>query len=494
MSEQEAKQALQSLFDQTQPMQKVRRGLLGDSNGTVMVATRPGWAYIRYHAPSTTLSIVRYLIPEQLSDGTPVVVGKRHPGDAYEQVLGVDWAMYAWAPTDSTVNQHATPAIDLSDLSPGKVVPTDPVSLSVDVRAFLYVNGDNAVEYGGGAIDLTANVPGIAGHRYVLVYMDLSTDSLAAENGAIVALGVNAVAPAVPENGLPLGIVDLEQAQATITGDDIWQYKAMYDSVGAAMALALLSDYAQGYIIRGGAADWEAYDANDDAQILVGDGTDINSVPVTGDLTLDNAGATVVTALQGNDVQDHAPLDGEVLVWSAGNSRWEPGHAPPIEPIYVRASQMWPSTTNGCAALAQTELGTNDVDIQTLDFDPGADEFAQFSLWMPEEWNAGTITYQVVWTAAAGTLTDEVEWNLQGRAYADSDALDQAWGASVEVADALITLDDLHETAESGAVTLAGTPVAGEWCMFRVWRDGVNDTLNDGDGKLLGIKLFYTKA
>lgn len=241
MSEEEAKRALQSLFDRTQPLQMVRRGMLGDSNGTVMVASRPGWAYIRYREGQ--LSIVRYLIPEQLPDGTPVVVGKRHPGDAYEQVLGVDWVMYATAPTEAEVGQHATPAIDLNDLSPGRVVPTDPASLAVDVRAFLYVNGDSAVEFGGAALDLTASVPGAPGHRYVLVYMDLDADVLDAENGDIVALGADASAPDVPENGLPLAIVDLEQAQATITEDDIWQYKAMYDSVGTSdVVLVIVHD------------------------------------------------------------------------------------------------------------------------------------------------------------------------------------------------------------------------------------------------------------
>jgi len=92
----------------------------------------------------------------------------------------------------------------------------------------------------------------------------------------------------------------------------------------AATDLETLSDYVRGFIIRGGATEWEAYDANDDGQILVGDGTDINSVPVSGDATLDNTGAVVVIALQGRDVQDHAPVDGEVLTWISSNSRWEP--------------------------------------------------------------------------------------------------------------------------------------------------------------------------
>ena len=231
MSEHEARQALQSMVDQLQPVQRVRRGLLGNSLGTVMVTDRPGWAYIRYHAPSTALSIVRYLLQQQYPDGTPVVVGKRHPDDAFEQVLDVDWTMYASAPTSSSVTQHGTPAVDLSDLSPGMVVATDPVSLSVNVRAFLYVNVDAAVEFGGAPLDLTANVPGIAGHRYVLVYMDLDTDSLAAEDGDIVALGVNAAAPDVPENGLPLAVVDLENGQTTILSGDIFQYKVIYGAM-----------------------------------------------------------------------------------------------------------------------------------------------------------------------------------------------------------------------------------------------------------------------
>jgi len=277
MSEYEARQALQGIFDRLERKQQVRRGLLGDSNGTVQVANRPGWAYIRYHDNLNELAIVRYLIPDQFPDGMPVVVGRKHPQDPYEQVLGVDWAMYAWEPAASTVADHATQVITLNDLSMGKVVPTDPASLSVDVRAFLYVNGDTQVEFGGGQIDLTGNVPGVAGHRLVLVYMDLDADSLAAEDGAIVAVGVDANAPTVPENGIPLGVVDLENGEATIEATDISQYKALYLAVGEVIDLTQLSDYARGYIIRGGATDWEAYDAAGDGYALVGDGTDINS-------------------------------------------------------------------------------------------------------------------------------------------------------------------------------------------------------------------------
>lgn len=232
MSEYEARQELQRLLAHYQPRQGVRHGLLGDGNGTVMVPNRPGWAYIRYREDLNRLSIVRYLLQEQLPDECPVVVGRKHPDDPFVQVLDKDWTLYAYTPSQSTVTQHGTEVITLEDLAPGKVVVTDPVSLSVDVRAFLYVNGSNAVEYGGGTIDLTGDVPGAAGHWLSLVYMDLDVDELASTTGDLTTVGVYAPAPDVPENALPLAVVDLANGDTEITGDDIVQYKAMYNSVG----------------------------------------------------------------------------------------------------------------------------------------------------------------------------------------------------------------------------------------------------------------------
>jgi len=162
-------------------------------------------------------------------------------------------------------------------------------------------------------------------------------------------------------------------------------------------------------------------------------------------------------------------------------------NADPKKSIFIPATAMWPSTTSGCSAITKTELGTNDVDIQTLDFDTSADEYAQFSLIMPKNWDAGTVTFHVVWTAASGSGT--VAWDLQGRSYADSDALDQAWGTAVEVVDTLITANDLHESAESGAVTLTGA-TAGEYCHFRVYRDVSDDNLGV-DAKFMGLRIEY---
>lgn len=160
--------------------------------------------------------------------------------------------------------------------------------------------------------------------------------------------------------------------------------------------------------------------------------------------------------------------------------------------LFLPAITGWPSTTNGCAAVTKSEYATNDVDLQHLAFDQTTSEFAQWTHWMPADWDAGTITFKAVWSAAAGTAAQTVEWNLQGRAYADDDAIDQAWGTAVEVSDALIATNDMHYTAESAAVTLAGGPVAGELVQFRVFRD-IADTLA-ADARLFGIRILYNKV
>lgn len=50
--------------------------------------------------------------------------------------------------------------------------------------------------------------------------------------------------------------------------------------------IANLAGYVRGSIIRSGVSTWEVYDAKTTGQILVGDGTDINSVPISGDAAL----------------------------------------------------------------------------------------------------------------------------------------------------------------------------------------------------------------
>ena len=141
------------------------------------------------------------------------------------------------------------------------------------------------------------------------------------------------------------------------------------------------------------------------------------------------------------------------------------------ESIWVPANAMYPNSTNGCADIAQTELG-NGPELKTLDFDKDSDEFAQFAIAFPKSWNEGTITYQAFFTAAS-TNTGDVVWTLAGTALADNGSLNTAFGTAVATTAKAHsgTSNDLDVTAESGAVTIAGSPSTDEFVFFEIKRD-----------------------
>jgi len=161
------------------------------------------------------------------------------------------------------------------------------------------------------------------------------------------------------------------------------------------------------------------------------------------------------------------------------------------ETIWVPAVAMYPNTTSGCANIAQTEL-SNGPELKTLDFDKDSDEFAQFAVAFPKSWNEGTVTFQAFFTANS-TNTGTTSFALQGVALADNGDLNTAFGTAVApTAKAMSgTANDLAVTAESGAVTIAGSPSTDEYVFFQIFRDVSEDTLT-ADAKLLGIKLFFT--
>jgi len=160
--------------------------------------------------------------------------------------------------------------------------------------------------------------------------------------------------------------------------------------------------------------------------------------------------------------------------------------------IYVPRAAMIPATTSG-AAPGQIETTAGQPDIFTLDFDASADEYAQFNIAFPKQWNEGTITFRAFWASTAAD-TDGVSWALQGVAVADNGSIDVAYGTAIVVDDANQgAAEELLITAESGAVTIAGTPGEDEQVFFQVFRDvsDSNDTATE-DAGLLGVQLFWT--
>jgi hypothetical protein len=129
--------------------------------------------------------------------------------------------------------------------------------------------------------------------------------------------------------------------------------------------------------------------------------------------------------------------------------------------IWVPASAMYGRTTNGAAA-GVVETSTNKVMIRTLDFDTATQEFAQFAIQMPKGWDEGTIVAQFVWSHAATTTNFGVVFGIEAAAFANDDGLDAlAFGTAQTATDTGGTTNDLYISPETNAMTVAGSPGAG---------------------------------
>ena len=162
------------------------------------------------------------------------------------------------------------------------------------------------------------------------------------------------------------------------------------------------------------------------------------------------------------------------------------------ETMFVPAAAMYPSTTNPCSDLEQVETTALRPDLKVLDFAADADDFAQFAIAMPKSWNEGTVTFQPFWTVT-GTNTGTVAWQLSGVAITNDESINTAFGTQVATTALAFsgTSNDLMVSAESGAVTIAGSPAANDMCFFQINRDTSADD-QTGAARLLGIKMFFT--
>ena len=123
-------------------------------------------------------------------------------------------------------------------------------------------------------------------------------------------------------------------ASVAVSGDVTLANTGAVTIADDAVTTAKLANIAQGSILVGGASDAPTvYDAKTDGQILVGDGTDIASVAVTGDVTITNAGVTaigaqkVVNSMLADDAVGLDELvnitDGSILIGGASDAPTE---------------------------------------------------------------------------------------------------------------------------------------------------------------------------
>jgi len=247
MSEERAILEWQKLLDSKQTIAKYRNALAGNGGGTVNVAGEPGYIWCRYSADQSKVSKVFNIIAPGIPEDFPIVVGRRFPTDEFEQVLAVNWTLYQDVISQDTVDNFTTgnhgeshnaasgadPApIDLRNIVEMRGRAQATPDLTVHVERGQYVFGYADVHrFPGANINLAASVPGVAGHRFTLVFVDGASNTLDSDDGLIVPLAAAAPIPDLSANTIPVCLVDLENGQTTITEDDIYDWRFLWDLV-----------------------------------------------------------------------------------------------------------------------------------------------------------------------------------------------------------------------------------------------------------------------
>lgn len=175
------------------------------------------------------------------------------------------------------------------------------------------------------------------------------------------------------------------------------------------------------------------------------------------------------------------------------------GEVPLVDSILGRhtvpwpASAMSPASTNGCDPLSQLEITAGQPEAIGLDFDQTTQQFALFDIPFPKGWNRGTITASFDYMVDAAVSTT-VRFQLQAVAISDGDSIGTAFGTAQGVTDTYHgTARKLATTAETPAITIAGSPAVGDRLFFRIARDPATDTTNSNKAKLLGVTIYYDR-
>lgn len=152
-------------------------------------------------------------------------------------------------------------------------------------------------------------------------------------------------------------------------------------------------------------------------------------------------------------------------------------------------------STLACSA-SEYKTGSYTNAFSVMDFpDNGGYSAAEIVFPMPSDYAGGTITAKLYWTANS-TSTNSVVWEIQAVAIADNEVLDVPVGTAQSVTDAnKSTAYKLNVTDATSAITIAGTPAAGELVVLAVLRNAGNgsDTLA-ATARLIAVVITYTRS
>jgi len=163
------------------------------------------------------------------------------------------------------------------------------------------------------------------------------------------------------------------------------------------------------------------------------------------------------------------------------------------ETIYIPAASMTSTATNG-ATFGTYEYVTNDINADFYAFDGATEQYVECEFPMPEDWNLGTVKVKVYWSSATGsTAGDTCEWEIQGGAQSNDDAIDAALGTAQVISDVLLANNgaDRQLSNVTPAITIGGTPVLADMIHWKISRNvGGTDDMTE-NAWLSGIWIQY---
>jgi hypothetical protein len=163
--------------------------------------------------------------------------------------------------------------------------------------------------------------------------------------------------------------------------------------------------------------------------------------------------------------------------------------------IWIPAEWFTATTTNGATANLYTVTGADNLTKPCFDFADSVTNRIGYSLFLPEQWNYGTVKAKVSWVNTSGT--GNVQWWVMGGAVADAGAMGATYGTPQSVTDAAQSANNFALSGATPSITIGGTPANGKMVSLQVYRyaDAGNGTDTfSGTAKFLGLWLQYQES
>lgn len=247
----DAVKALQDYTAIFQTTEDVYRGILGNGDGLVEVPGRAGYVYVRNRAnPEATAVEAEEVIHCEgtvpLIEGYPVLYGMAVSGR--KEILSRDYDFLSdWVFNDylrSHHEQHQFPGHDTvwvqkQQINPFLVYPSSPTDWTVSVHEDYYAYEDSTVWFEGATSkDFEEDKPPYAGQgRYMTIYLDCSTNSLAYLTGDIFTILLppsdrDDMIETPPEGSIPLAAIYIQGDQTSISWDEIYDIRLLITPMG----------------------------------------------------------------------------------------------------------------------------------------------------------------------------------------------------------------------------------------------------------------------